>query len=257
MKISDFWKQTYSNTLGTIVGIALTFGTTAWLQSKEQEKMEHTVALMVIHNIDDYCDNLESEVDRLSKIDSINGIIFDDIPHNLKNIPDSLLEQFAKNLLARQFYIHDNTAYNIFSNNIDIWRDVKDSYFIENAGKCFEGMRLMDILFDEKLVLENKIFDYYKGHVVIRANNIKETLRQHVCRITKVSSVKAYIEKIHEYYLPAAKGLLKELKEHNDQNKKVMSITQEELDMLDHQHDDIKEKYEKENSSKKEKNSKK
>lgn len=72
---SDFWNQTFSSTLGTIVGIVLTFGTTAWLQSKEQKKMEHTVALMVIHNIDEYCENLESEIDRLSQIDSVNGII--------------------------------------------------------------------------------------------------------------------------------------------------------------------------------------
>lgn len=112
---SDFWNQTFSSTLGTIVGIVLTFGTTAWLQSKEQKKMEHTVALMVIHNIDEYCENLESEIDRLSQIDSVNGIVFDEIPHNLKNVPDSTLSEFSKGLLSRQYYVNDNTAYSILA----------------------------------------------------------------------------------------------------------------------------------------------
>ena len=30
-KLSDFWTQTLSCTLGTIIGIVLTFGTSAWI----------------------------------------------------------------------------------------------------------------------------------------------------------------------------------------------------------------------------------
>ena len=35
-KLSDFWMQTLSCTLCTVIGIVLTFGTTAWIEYREQ-----------------------------------------------------------------------------------------------------------------------------------------------------------------------------------------------------------------------------
>lgn len=103
----------------------------------------------------------------------------------------------------------------------------------------------MEDLIKEKTALEDKIYNHYKEHLVFDSNNSNETLRQHSCRITKDAAIKTYIIKIHECYLPAYKSLLKELREHNDLNKKIMNVAQEELDILDEQHNDIVERIQK------------
>ena len=71
-KLSDFWKQTLSCTLGTIIGIIFTFGTSAWIENREKKATERTAALMVIHNLDVFCDDLEETTKDLQAVDSIN-----------------------------------------------------------------------------------------------------------------------------------------------------------------------------------------
>ena len=39
-KLFDFWTQTLSCTLGTVIGIVLTFGTSAWIEYRERQEME-------------------------------------------------------------------------------------------------------------------------------------------------------------------------------------------------------------------------
>lgn len=61
-KLSDFWTQTLSCTLGTVIGIVLTFGTSAWIEYREKQEMERTAALMVIRNLDSFIDELDETV---------------------------------------------------------------------------------------------------------------------------------------------------------------------------------------------------
>ena len=71
-KLSNFWKQTLSSTIGTVVGIVLTFGTSAWIKHWENQETERTAALMVIHNLDGFIQDLDLMVKELQTIDSIN-----------------------------------------------------------------------------------------------------------------------------------------------------------------------------------------
>ena len=74
-KLSVFWKQTLSCTLGTIIGIVLTFGTSAWIENHEKQATERTAALMVIHNLDGFCDDLEETTKYLQTIDSFQRLL--------------------------------------------------------------------------------------------------------------------------------------------------------------------------------------
>lgn len=46
-KLSDFWEQTLSCTLGTVIGIILTFGTSAWIEYREKQETERTAAMVL------------------------------------------------------------------------------------------------------------------------------------------------------------------------------------------------------------------
>ena len=65
-KLSDFWEQTLSCTLGTVIGIILTFGTSAWIEYHEKQETERTAAMMVIHNLDSFCEDLEEVGQRIA-----------------------------------------------------------------------------------------------------------------------------------------------------------------------------------------------
>ena len=85
-KLSDFWKQALSSTLGTIIGIVLTFGTSAWINHREKQETERTAALMVIHNLDSFMEQgvkvLRKQTDKCKR---------------LMNVTDEELQQFGLN----------------------------------------------------------------------------------------------------------------------------------------------------------------
>lgn len=65
--ISDFWSNTLASTIGTIVGIVLTFGTSHLIERRQEAARERHIALMVIHDIDSYCNLVESTVKDLEE----------------------------------------------------------------------------------------------------------------------------------------------------------------------------------------------
>ena len=98
--ISDFWSNTLASTIGTVVGIVLTFGTSHLIEGRQEAARERHIALMVIHDIDSYCDLVESTVKELGEIDSINDFILDYVSEDSVEIADSTLEFFDENLFV-------------------------------------------------------------------------------------------------------------------------------------------------------------
>ncbi len=86
---------------GHIIGIVLTFGTTFALQRCEQQKTERTAALMVIHNLDYFCESLEENIKDLEKRDALNIAVWGRWSDN--QIPDDSLMLFLNTLLNRDF----------------------------------------------------------------------------------------------------------------------------------------------------------
>ena len=70
-ELSDFGKQTLSCTLGIVIGIVLTFGTSAWIEHREQQEAERTAALMVIHNLNSLATINKNEDNHSNKSDGI------------------------------------------------------------------------------------------------------------------------------------------------------------------------------------------
>ena len=226
--LSDFWTQTLSGTLGTVIGIIVTFGTTAWLQYREQQATERTAALMVIHNLDNFCDRLANDVEDLKTADSLNYLVWRHSPDHLDQLADSTLQMFMNNLLSRNFTVDDQTAENIFSTNIDTWKNISSSEFIEQAGECFSAKRMLTKLRGELDEDKRKIYNS-----IMTATSYTDkpamTLREAVARVFWSADLCCFIQKQHEYYLGGMRAGLGGLREHNEENKKLMNVTDEEL----------------------------
>lgn len=226
--LSDFWTQTLSSTLGTIIGIIVTFGTTAWLQYREHRATERTAALMVIHNLDNFCDHLSTDIEELQAADSINSLVWRHSPDSLAQMPDSTLQLFLNNLLSRNYTVEDQTAENIFSSNIDTWKSISNSEFIELAGECFSAKRMLTKLREELDEDKRQMYNLMMTGTIYTDKPAK-TLREAVARIFCSADLCCFIRKQHEYYLGGLRAGLQALRDHNEQNKQLMNVSDEEL----------------------------
>ena len=226
-KLSDFWIQTLSCTLGTVIGIVLTFGTSSWIEYREKQDMERTAALMVIHNLDSFCEELDETVKVLQPIDSICTKVLD-AKDRLETVPEDTLQLFVSGFLSHFFYTYDQTAETIFSSNIETWKSIDNRAFIELAGNCFSGKRLI-VKFQERLEAEkNDMTDLFLKTTVF-ADKPAESVHEKAATILRSATFCSFIKKQHSFYLPSLKQGLNLLRKNTDKCKQMMSVTDEEL----------------------------
>lgn len=226
-KLSDFWTQTLSCTLGTIIGIVLTFGTTAWIEFREKQETERTAALMVIHNLDSFVEDLDEEVKYLESIDSINTRVLA-AKDRLDTVSEDTLQLFVSGFLTINFNTTDQTAETIFSSNIETWKSIGNREFIELAGNCFSAKQLL-VKFQERLETEKyELSDLYL-RTIVYADKPAATIQETAAAVLRSATYLSHIRKHHDFYLQGMKQGLKVLREQTDKCKRLMNVTDEEL----------------------------
>ena len=226
-KLSDFWKQTLSCTLGTVIGIILTFGTSAWIEYREKQETERTAALMVIHNLESFVQDLALMVKELQTIDEVNTKVLAAKDH-LDTVSEDTLSMFVTGILSHNFNTIDETAETIFSSNIETWKSIGNSEFIELAGNCFSAKRLM-VKFQERLEAEkDELSDMFLEKVTY-SDHPTESLQETVATILRSSRCRRHIKKQGDFYLRGMEQGVKVLSEKTDQCKRLMNVTDEEL----------------------------
>ena len=226
-KLSDFWKQTLSCTLGTVIGIILTFGTSAWIEYREKQETERTAALMVIHNLESFVQDLALMVKELQTIDEVNTKVLAAKDH-LDTVSEDTLSMFVTGILSHNFNTIDETAETIFSSNIETWKSIGNSEFIELAGNCFSAKRLM-VKFQERLEAEkDELSDMFLEKVTY-SDHPTESLQETVATILRSSRCRRHIKKQGDFYLRGMEQGVTVLREKSDQCKRLMNVTDEEL----------------------------
>ncbi len=228
-KYSEFWNATWSCTLGSVIGIVITFGTTALIDYSAQKEAERTSAMMVVNNIDRFCNKIADDISRIEKEDSLAMTIWDYYPERLDEIDEKTLQQFINVLLSRNSNIIDNTAENIFSNNIDTWKNVSNRNFIENAGKCFSAKRYVLDILKELEEDKRKVWDVYWTEIYFATPDKTLSRQQIVRRIFSSPYLCSFFVKQHTLYTSGLKAALSALQEHNAKNKQMMGVTNQDL----------------------------
>lgn len=236
MKRTEFWQSTLSNTLGTIIGIVLTFGTTLGLQRCERVKTERTTALMVIHHLEYYCETLEEDIALLQMQDSLNRVVWDHWPDRYDQIPDDTLQLFLNGLTMRSFVANDNTVESIFSSNIDTWKSVGSSEFIELAGKCFSATHLISQIREE---MDEWKQQNYKTLMLttVYTDHPTNTLAETTARVFCSPELCSFIKIQRNTYIPTLQMGLNIIKDYNEKNKQLMHVTDSDLEQFGfHEH---------------------
>lgn len=236
-KLIEFWIQSASATFGTVVGILLTLGTTYYQQVREQKQMERTAALMVISNLDYYSNQLEAKVKEQEAADSLNMLIWQYVDDNtLDKVSDDTLRLFMHNLTNFSYQVVDNTAENIFTTNIDTWKSIENSEFVEHVGKCFAAKNMMAKISDNLENDRHKLF-YDLRTTLYLCDNPCGSLRESVERVFDTPDIVFFIEKLHFFYTGSLRTGMESLKKENAKNKLLMQVSEKELKKFgDHEH---------------------
>lgn len=227
-RLQDFFVQSSSATFGTVVGIVLTFGTTLFLQDREQKKIEKQSALMVIDNLDHFTCRISEYLEDIDDEDSLNLYVWKNLD-NLNKIPNDTLELFLDNFNNINISIYDNTAENIFTTNIDTWKNLGCSEFVEKAGKCFALKKMAIDYINELREMKQQVGDTIMA-ITVCCDRTTEDPQDIVKRLFASPVTRLFIIKQHTQYRMLIKIAASVLKDQNTKNKELMQVTDKMLE---------------------------
>lgn len=142
--------------------------------------------------------------------------------HNLDGVCD------CRCFFTFDFGPNDQTAETIFSSDIEIWKSIDNSEFIELAGQCFSAKRLL-VKFLERLEAEkNDLTDIFMKTIVY-ADKPAESIPEYAATILRSATFRSFIKKQHDFYLVGMREGLQVLRKETDKCKQLMDVTDEEL----------------------------
>lgn len=221
-KRGGFWRQFGMLVFGTTVSLVLTFGTAQFIEIKQRAKDRRLTALMVMSNIEAFAQQLDTMWIQAAYADTATAWLLNIPKDSLDEMDqDDLLPIIAK---AKNigFMTYDKTTENIFSNNIETWKNMGNFQFIDMVGKSFSLMRLCEEKWNHYQEDLSNIFneiashpDQYPGET--RAAKIARDpgMRQKLLMIHSLRSWAYFNAECLRYY--------------NRKNMKAVDITEQEL----------------------------
>ena len=217
-----FWKNLGMMILGTTISLSLTLAVAAFMNKKQRNKDRRLSAMMVMSNIESFARTLEIRSDKMAPADSLAAWLLDMPLEELELMPEKELS----NLISQATFVatlnHDHSAENVFSNNIETWKNMGSIQFIDRVGSCFSAINGVEEQFNEWVkgvpdakedVLNNP--DNYEGN----------TIAMKMMNSDRVRTAMAAIHKRRGWLRYAAATL----RFHNLKNMKAIGISEEEV----------------------------
>lgn len=222
--MKPFIENTLAGTIGTIIGIVLTIGTTYLATRIETRKSEKQQTQMLVKGLEQNIKAFENQAETLEYADSLNMIIRLH-KDNLSVLPDSTLYEWSSYLFSLELNSIDMTAARIFSSNIETWRNISSPEFIDNMGRSFS---VIEMLIEINARRENAFFNQmYEVYEFERTTSTK-SLAEHCQRIVQLPAVDNYMRSVHEFYSRAFRGSTKLLREKLNESKQLVGLPIEE-----------------------------
>ena len=221
-KRGGFWKQLGMLVLGTTVSLVLTFGTAQFIEKQQRAKDRRLTALMVMSNIEAFAQQLDTAWIQAAHADTATAWLLNIPKDSLDEMNPSELLSIIGKAMNIGYITYDKTTENIFSNNIETWKNMGNFQFIDMVGKSFSLMRLCEDKWNSfQEALSNTLSeiaahpDQYPGET--RAAKIARDpgMRQKLLMIHSLRTWACFNTECLRYY--------------NRKNMKAVDITEQEL----------------------------
>ena len=160
---TDWWKNTTGCTVGTIIGILLTFGTSFHLENRNKAEMARKTVLLTLHNLDASTRNMQTLLDELQQYDTLFTRAASLMPDRLGEMGDDSLRIFINAFGSRRLLMTDYTTSSIFSNSFEVWQCLDDEKVIGRIGNCYSVLDVCNEEYKRMEALRMKAFQAYWG----------------------------------------------------------------------------------------------
>ena len=163
-KHTSFWKQIGMIIIGTTISLVFTIGTSMMLERRERANDRRLSALMVMGTIEDFANGIDEIVAQQQRCDSLCAWLLSVPVDELELMPKETLQNLMFDALSNSFVSFDKAAENIFSNNLETWKNLGNFQFISNVGDCFTRMHSIEDYWNNRVKEEEKTIDEISGN---------------------------------------------------------------------------------------------
>ena len=150
--------------IGTTFSLVLTIGTSMMLELRERANDRRLSALMVMGTIEDFANGIEEIVVQQQHCDSLCAWLLSVPVDELELMPKETLQDLVFDAVGNSFVSFDKAAENIFSNNLETWKNLGNFQFISSVGDCFTRMHNIEDYWNNRVREEEKLFDDISGN---------------------------------------------------------------------------------------------
>jgi hypothetical protein len=230
----SWWMQFLISVVGTAIGVGLTFAVSKAVENHNQEQAQRLTAMMIIHDIDETIDLLKTMKEREDQ--SYNAAMFA-LEHidQMDSVPIDMLEKVLEFILADDQEFRFNTSNEkVFHSSQDTWKNIGSIKFIDNAqtffyerqefqevcNKADNWLRPVTMKEYNMINVENGIMTSEEIHLLaweFLRNKLMDKKVQYFIHLSPWRSI--------QY-----KTFIDSWSRMNDENKFLMSITDEEME---------------------------
>ena len=217
-----FWKQIGMIVIGTTISLAFTLIAAQLTENHQRAKDRRLSAMMVMSNIELFARNLDEIADYMAPNDSAAAWLLNKDIEELELLPEEVLDNLLDKSINILYLTYDKSAENIFSNNMETWKNMGNVQFIDCVGQCFSAMNKVEERWNNWVVETEGIMLDIKGHP---ENYEGSTVAMKSLRSEKMRHT---LKGIHYwrswlYYMAAT------MRYHNQSNMEAIGISEKEV----------------------------
>ena len=224
--------------IGTAIGVGLTFAVNNWMDKRQKQQTQRLMAIMVIHDIDESINTLKTLKEQMETMYNATIYVREHIDQ-LDSMPnDTLSLALAFIVDDGEEFRFDNSKEKIFHSSPDTWQNLGCMKFIDNVQSCYYSRQTFQDMYNKASYWQRPVS--VKVYEALNNNDsnwsVEEALGQYYAKLRKLLKEKLYDEHVKFYIdcTPQMLGSITELIRYwtlvNDENKFLMSITDEELE---------------------------
>lgn len=233
-----WWATLLVSIIGTAIGVGLTFAVNNWMDKRHKQQTQRLMAIMVIHDIDESINTLKTLKEDMETM--YNATLYvrehldqlDSVPNDTLSLALSFIVDYGEE------FRFDNSKEKIFHSSPDTWQNLGCMKFIDNVQSCYYSRQTFQDMYNKAILWQRPVsIEVYEAMNNDDSNlSLEEVLDQYYANLRKL--LKEKLEDGHvKYYidctpskLGSIAGLIKYWIQVNDENKFLMSITDEELE---------------------------
>ncbi|MBR6063617.1 MAG: hypothetical protein IKP54_05650 [Bacteroidales bacterium] len=235
---ASLWMQLLISILGTAIGVGLTFAVNNRMENRKKEEAQRLMAIMVIHDIDESINSLKSLRENMETMYNATLYVREHL-NQIDSVPNDTLNK-ALNFIVEteEEFRFDNSKEKIFHSSPDTWQNLGCMKFIDNVQSFYYYRQEFQDAYNQSSIWQKPVsVEVYEELNNSDSNlSLEEVLDQYYAKMRKL--LKEKLEDGHvKYYidctprkLGSIASLIKYWIQVNDENKFLMSITDEELE---------------------------